>query len=109
VHPEVWYASLAPGARSAHSEHNAGAVIVRSIGGAAWQPLNYMPYVLLTDPQAPGHVYTGLSNGEVWHSVDHGDTWYQLPIQFGNIHRTLLLLPSSRGRMKKIVRGSLPI
>ena len=101
AHPEVWYASLAPGPRSAHSEHNAQAVIVRSIGGAAWQPLsgglpqplNHMPYALLTDPTAPGHVYTGLSNGEVWHSTDHGETWRRLPVQFGNIHRTLLLIP----------------
>ena len=101
AHPEVWYASLAPGPRSAHSEHNAQAVIVRSIGGAAWQPLsgglpqplNHMPYALLTDPTAPGHVYTGLSNGEVWHSTDHGETWRRLPVQSGKIHRTLLLIP----------------
>jgi len=101
THPEVWYASVSPSPWKAHSEHNAQAVIVRSIGGAGWQtltgglpqPLNHMPYALLTDPRAPGHVYTGLSNGEVWHSTDHGDTWYQLSLNLGKIHRTLLILP----------------
>jgi photosystem II stability/assembly factor-like uncharacterized protein len=101
VHPEVWYASVSSSAWKAHSEHYAHAVIVRSMGGAAWQrltgglpqPLNAMPYALLTDPTAPGHVYAGLSNGEVWHSTDHGDTWHRLPVHFEKIHRTLLLLP----------------
>jgi len=99
--PDVWYASIAPGALKAHSEHNAQAAIVRASGGAPWQilagglpqPLNHMPYALLTDPTAPGQVYAGLSNGEVWHSTDHGDTWHQLPFRLGSIHRTLLALP----------------
>jgi hypothetical protein len=101
VHPEVWYASLAPSPWKAHSMHNAQAMIVRSIGGALWQPLsgglpqpiNHMPYALLSDSTAPGHVYAGLSNGEVWHSADHGDTWYKLPFCLKGIHRTLLMLP----------------
>jgi photosystem II stability/assembly factor-like uncharacterized protein len=101
VHPDVWYASVAPNAWKAHSERHAQAMIVRSMGGAAWQrltgglpqPLSSMPYALLTDPTAPGHVYAGLSNGEVWHSTDHGDTWRHLPLNLGSIHRTLLLLP----------------
>ncbi len=101
THPEVWYASVAPSPWKAHSEHNAQAAIFRSIGGAPWhplagglpQPLNHMPYALLTDPIAPGHIYTGLSNGEVWHSTDHGDSWHQLPLNLGSIHYTLLLLP----------------
>lgn len=101
AHPEVWYASISPSAWKAHSEHNAQAALVRSIGGAPWQPLtgglpqplNHMPYALLTDPTAPGHVYTGLANGEVWYSTDYGNTWHQLPFCLGSIHRTLLLLP----------------
>jgi photosystem II stability/assembly factor-like uncharacterized protein len=101
VRPDVWYASVAPSAWKAHSEHHARAAIVRSMGGSTFQrltgglpqPLNAMPYALLTDPVAPGHVYAGLSNGEVWHSTDHGDTWCQLPVHFDKIHRTMLLLP----------------
>ncbi len=100
AHPEVWYASVAPSPMKAHSENNAQASIIRSVGGAPWQqltgvlpqPLNHMPYALLTDPTAPGHVYAGLSNGEVWHSTDHGDSWHKLPFCLGKIHCMLLLL-----------------
>jgi hypothetical protein len=96
----VWYASVSPTPWKAHSEHNAQAVIVRSMGGAPWQsltgglsqPLAHMPYALLTDPSDSGHIYAGLSNGEVWHSPNHGDTWQQLSLNLGGIHRTLLLL-----------------
>jgi len=107
VHPEVWYVSASPMfAKSqffvpaAHMDGEANAYIFRSAGGAAWQklggglpqPLNYMAYALLTDPAAPGHVYAGLSNGDVWHSTDHGDTWMQLPFNLKGIHRTLIML-----------------
>jgi hypothetical protein len=37
-------------------------------------------------------VYAGLSNGEVWYSTDHGDTWDKLSFCLQGIHRTLLLL-----------------
>ncbi len=99
--PEVWYASVSPAPWKAHSEHDAQALIVRSTGSPLWQPLagglpqplNHMPYALLTDSNAPGHVYAGLSNGDVWHSTDHGDTWQQLPVNVGSVRRALLLLP----------------
>jgi hypothetical protein len=98
--PEVWYASLSPDAFKAHSDGNAQAFIFRSAGGAAWQklsgglpqPINFMPYALLTDPNAPGHVYAGLSNGDVWHSIDHGDNWQELPFNLKGIHRTLIAI-----------------
>ncbi len=106
-HPEVWYVSASPMfARSqffvpaAHVDGEANAYIFRSAGGAAWQklggglpqPLNYMAYALLTDPAAPGHLYAGLSNGDVWHSTDHGDLWMHLSLNLGGIHRTLVML-----------------
>jgi photosystem II stability/assembly factor-like uncharacterized protein len=105
--PEIWYASASPmlirsnpGAPAAHIDGKASAYIYRSAGGAPWQklsgglpqPLNYMPYALLTDPSEPGHVYAGLSNGDVWHSADHGDTWQQLPFHLKSIQRTLIML-----------------
>ena len=61
--------------------------------GGLPQPLNHMPYALLTDPAAPGHLYAGLSHGEVWHTADHGDTWQMLPLNLGHINRALILLP----------------
>ena len=50
-----------------------------------------MAYALVTDPAAPGHLYAGLSNGDVWHSTDHGDRWAPLPFNLGGIRRTLIL------------------
>ena len=98
-HPEVWYASLSPGPMKAHSAANAQAAIFRSTGGADWQrlsgglpePLNAMPYALLTDPAISGQVYAGLRNGEVWHSSDYGDTWRQLAFQFPAVYCMSLL------------------
>ncbi len=98
-HPEVWYASLSPGPMKAHSAANAQAAIFRSTGGADWQrlsggllqPLNAMPYALLTDPAVSGRVYAGLRNGEVWHSTDYGDTWRRLAFQFPAVFGMALL------------------
>lgn len=98
--PEVWYVSVSSGPMAAHNDGRADAYIFRSVGGAAWQklggglpqPLDYMPYALLTDPESPGHVYAGLSSGEVWHSENHGDTWRKLPFNLGGIHRSLIML-----------------
>lgn len=105
--PEIWYVSSSPmfirsnpGVPPAHIDGKANAHIYRSAGGAPWQklsgglpePLNYMAFALLTDPSEPGHLWAGLSNGDVWHSGDHGDTWEQLPFNLKGIHRTLIKL-----------------
>ena len=105
--PEIWYASLSPmitwarpGPPAAHVDGHSDAYIFRSVGGAAWQKLggglpqslNYMAYALVTDPDAPGHLYAGLSSGDVWHSSNHGDMWKQLPFNLKGIHRTLIML-----------------
>jgi hypothetical protein len=98
--PEVWYVAMSPSAFKAHSAHNAQAAIFRIMGDGAWQklggglpqPLDHMPYALLTDPAAPGHLYAGLSNSAVWHSPDHGDTWQLFPFVLPGIHRSLVLL-----------------
>lgn len=106
--PEVWYVS-ASGMPSllrgqfvppAHTDGKANAAIYRSAGGAPWerlngglpQPLDYMAYALLTDPNAPGHLYAGLANGDVWHTADYGDNWCQLPFNLGGIHRSLIFV-----------------
>lgn len=103
--PEVWYVSASPSfnlrkmAPQAHVEGDARAHIFRSWGGAEWekldgglpQPLDYMAYSLLTDSGAPGRLYAGLSNGEVWHSVNYGDSWQKLSFDLGGIHRCLII------------------
>ncbi len=98
--PDVWYISASRGPMQAHSDGRAEAFIFRSKEGEPWQklsgglpqPLDHMPYALLTDPAAPGHLYAGLSNGEVWRSADYGETWEKLPFGLGGIHRSLLMI-----------------
>ena len=104
--PEIWYVSTSSGfsfpefAPAAHIDGKANAYIYRASEDGIWkklngglpQPLDYMAYSLITDPEAPGHIYAGMSNGEVWHSDDHGDSWQQLPFNLKGIHRTLILL-----------------
>lgn len=98
--PEVMYVSLSPGPMKAHSPDNAEAYIFRLLGGHTWeklsgglpQPLNHMPYSLLTDSDAPGHLFAGLSNGDVWHTADYGDNWHQLPLNMGTIWTSMVML-----------------
>lgn len=100
VRPEVMYVSVSPSPMKAHSSDNAQAYIFRSVGGSAWeklsgglpQPLNHMPYALLTDTDAHGHLYVGLSNGDVWHTADYGDHWQQLPVYMGSVWAAMILL-----------------
>ncbi|MBI3361783.1 MAG: hypothetical protein HY023_11810 [Chloroflexi bacterium] len=51
-----------------------------------------MAYALITDPNAPGHLYVGLSNGDVWYTSDYGDSWRQLPFNLRGIHRSMIML-----------------
>jgi hypothetical protein len=100
AHPEVWYVSASPSPYNAHSQDNAQAHIFRSVGGAPWeklsgglpQPINFMPYALITDRTASGHLYAGLGNGNVWFSENYGDHWEKLPLNLGGIHTSLIML-----------------
>lgn len=85
---------------AAHVDGQANAAIFRSSGGAAWEklggglpnPLNYMAYALITDPHTPGHIYAGMSSGDIWHSSDYGDHWVQLPLNVHAIQRVLIMI-----------------
>jgi hypothetical protein len=105
--PEVWYLSASPmpnpfrGEFSppAHQEGRARAGIFRAVGGAAWEllsgglpdPLDTMPYALLPDDGYSGHLYAGFSNGEIWQSVNYGDSWNKLPFELGRQLRTMVI------------------
>ena len=99
--PEISYLSVSPAPSKAHSENNAQACIFRSGAEGKWeklagglpQPLNYMPYALLTDPSEPEHVYAGLSNGDVWCSQDRGASWSQMPFSLKSVRRSMVMLP----------------
>ena len=98
--PDIWYISVSPGPGRAHSGNDAQAAIFRSMNGRPWEklsgglpePMNHMPYALLTVPGAPGHIYAGFSDGDVWHSMDLGDHWRKLPFNLGRIHRMAVVL-----------------
>jgi hypothetical protein len=97
--PQTWYVSMSPTPFKAHGEQAAEACIYRyegdhwqRLGGGLPQPLSHMPYALITDPDAPGTLYAGLSNGDLWLSRDCGDTWQLLPVSLGGLHRSLVLL-----------------
>jgi hypothetical protein len=104
AHPDIWYLSASPmpkgfGPPPAHVDGRANAAIYRMkagrwqlLAGGLPQPLNFMAYALVTDPQASGHIYAGLSNGDVWHSADYGDSWKQLPVNLGSVHRNMILV-----------------
>ena len=106
--PSIWYVSAAPISTfplffvlpTAHWDGHAHAAIFRSTADGRWQklsgglpqPLDYMAYALLTDPESPGHLYAGLSNGDVWHTADYGNSWQQLPFNLGRISRSMIML-----------------
>ena len=108
LRPEVWYCSLSGMPNilrgefvpAAHIDGYANAAIYRSVDGAHWErlagglphPLRYMAYALVTFPGASGHLWAGMSNGELWHTRDYGDSWTQLPFNLGGIHTALIIL-----------------
>ena len=95
--PKLWKGEFTP---PAHHDGKANAHIYRSVGGAAWEqlsgglpePLDYMAYALVPDPEASGHLYAGLANGDIWHTTDYGDTWKQLPFNMGGIHNSMMMI-----------------
>ncbi len=102
--PSIWYVSASPmpkgfGPPPAHIDGKANAGIYRMqdgqwqmLAGGLPQPLNFMAYALVTDPERPGHLYAGMSNGDVWHTTDYGEVWNQLPVKFREIRRTMILV-----------------
>lgn len=97
--PSKWYVSVSPGPGKAHGDKHAEAIIFRR-DGAGWrrlagglpQPLAHMPYALIIEPEIVGSLYAGLSNGDIWHSLDRGESWMQLPLCLGGIRRALVMI-----------------
>ncbi|KAA3657356.1 MAG: hypothetical protein DWQ04_28310 [Chloroflexi bacterium] len=97
-HPEVWYVTVAPSPGKAYGKQ-AEAYLYRASAGAAWQPIGWqphplpqMPMALVTDPDAPGHLYAGLTFGDVWHTTVYGDNWQKLPFNLGRIWRSMIVI-----------------
>lgn len=96
--PEVWYVCVGRSPFNAFGK-NPKVYLYRATGGAGWQPVGWeahplraTPTALVTLPGAPGHLYAGLTNGDVWHSADYGDTWARLPFNLGSIWFSLVAI-----------------
>ena len=78
--PELWYVSASTGPFAAHGGGDPQARIYRRRPGDEWralagglpEPLPAMPYALVA---ADGRLFAGLSDGQIWESVDRGDSW----------------------------------
>lgn len=96
--PARVFITLSPGPQKAHSSGNAEAGIYRREGEGPWeplsgglpQPLDWMPYALITHPSTPGYVMAGLANGDVWETDDAGATWQQADVGLSAVHRVLI-------------------
>jgi photosystem II stability/assembly factor-like uncharacterized protein len=96
--PEIWYVCVGSSPMNAFGEKSK-VYLYRATGGAGWQPIGWQshpltdtPTALATVPGAPGHLYAGLYNGDVWHTADYGDSWQQMPFNLGGVWFSLLVL-----------------
>lgn len=97
--PTRVFVTLSPGPMKAHSSSgNAEATIYRRDGQGRWeplsgglpQPLDWMPYALVTHPSTPGYVMAGLASGDIWETGDAGQTWEQAELHFRAVQRVLI-------------------
>lgn len=98
VKSDIWYVCVAPSPFNAFGQ-KPEIYLYRSDGGSGWRPIGWTahplpvaPTALVTLSEAPGHLYAGLTNGDIWHSADYGDTWKKLPFNLRAIWFTLLIL-----------------
>jgi len=94
--PELWYVSASTGPFRAHGRDNPQAHVYRrenrgwrALGGGLPDPLPAMPYALVA---ASSRLFTGLANGELWESSDHGDTWRRCRLDGPHLDRLLALV-----------------
>jgi hypothetical protein len=106
VDPQIWYVSASPQSKfpsyvpPAHIDGRANASIYRQRRCRPWErltgglpdPLKYMAYSLKADPTESGHLYAGLSNGDVWFSGDYGSSWEQVPLNLRGIRREMVVI-----------------
>jgi photosystem II stability/assembly factor-like uncharacterized protein len=98
ANPGIWYVCVAASPFKAFGQ-KPETYLYRSTGEGGWQPIGWTPHplpvtptALVTLPDAPGYLYAGLTNGDVWHSPDYGDNWEKLPFNLKGIWFSLLIL-----------------
>lgn len=103
VNPEIWYVCVARSPFKAFGQQPE-AYLYRTTGDDDWQPIGWAghplqgtPTALVTLPNTAGHLFAGLTNGDVWHSANYGDEWERLPVNLKGIWFSLLVLDGERG------------
>jgi hypothetical protein len=91
VNPETWYVCVASSPFKAFGK-SPETYLYRTDGKTDWQPIGWAPHPLPATPTAlvtlqdsPGHLYAGLTSGEIWYSTDYGDSWEKLPFSMKKI------------------------
>lgn len=87
--PDVILASAAKIARTAYRQETAETVIVRKVGQQPWKIVKdglpsakgSIVYNLIAHPERPG-VFYAVNNLGIYESVDSGQTWQALPVQW---------------------------
>jgi photosystem II stability/assembly factor-like uncharacterized protein len=88
-----WFVSASTGPFAAHGGRDAQARVFRWEGEGPWrvldgglpEPLTAMPYALV---HAEGRLFAGLSDGRIFETADHGESWRQLAVEgaLGRLH-----------------------
>lgn len=93
--PEVWYVSASTGPFQAHGRGDPQARIYRredggwrALDGGLPDPFPAMAYALVA---AEGRLLAGLRNGELWETLDRGDTWRRCELQGDPLTRLVAL------------------
>jgi photosystem II stability/assembly factor-like uncharacterized protein len=98
--PELWYVSASTGPFAAHGRSDPQARIYRRRAGEPWrglagglpEPLPAMAYALVA---ANGRLFAGLADGQIWESVDRGDSWGRCRLEGDSIIALRALASSS--------------
>jgi photosystem II stability/assembly factor-like uncharacterized protein len=98
--PELWYVSASTGPFAAHGGGDPQARIYRrregewrALAGGLPEPLPTMPYALVA---ADSRLFAGLADGQVWESMDRGDSWRALAVRGDAIPKLHALAYGSR-------------
>jgi photosystem II stability/assembly factor-like uncharacterized protein len=94
--PELWYVSASTGPYAAHGRRDPQARIYRR-DGHGWRALEgglpdllpAMPYALVA---TEGRLFAGLGDGQLWESVDRGDTWRKCVLRGDSLTRFVALV-----------------
>jgi photosystem II stability/assembly factor-like uncharacterized protein len=97
--PDVWYVSASTGPFAAHGGKNPEARIYawregtwHPLSGGLPEPLPAMPYALVSTER---RLFAGLADGQLWASMDRGETWHPSKLEGDRLPRINALVAAS--------------